>query len=145
MIDRRVVCAKLAQLRERQETLKKLAAESKQAFVADPVKVGAAERLLQVSIEICLDVGHHLIAKLGLPRPNEYRDVFRILGEHGALTPDLASRLEKAAAFRNRLVHVYGNIDAGQVHDFLHRDRGDFDEFARAVAALVKAQGPDEK
>jgi uncharacterized protein YutE (UPF0331/DUF86 family) len=140
MIDTKLVCGKLAQLRERQQTLAQLAAEPRAQFLADPVKLGAAERLLQVSIEICLDVGHHLIAGLGLPRPAEYRDVFRILGERGLLGSDFTARLEKMAAFRNRLVHVYAEVDPEQVYQFLQKDRADFDEFARVIASFIKQQ-----
>jgi len=138
VIEKEVVCAKLAQLRERQQHLTQLAAEPRQGFLADPVKIGAAERMLQVSIEVCLDIGHHLIAGLGLPRPTEYRDVFRILGQEGILPLELTTRLERMAAFRNRLVHVYAAIDPAQVYDYLQRDRADFDEFARQIATAVR-------
>lgn len=138
MIEKHVVCDKLAQLRERQHTLAQLAAEPRAQFLADPVKRGAAERLLQVSIEICLDIGHHLIAALGLPRPAEYRDVFRILGDQGIVAADFAVRLERMAGFRNRWVHVYAEIDPEQIYDFLQHDRGDFEKFAHVIAAFVK-------
>ena len=144
MIRKEVVCAKLAQLRERQKVLARLAAEPRDVFVTDPIRVGAAERMLQVSIEICLDIGHHVIVALGLPRPGEHRDVFRILGEQAILPREFAARLERMAAFRNRLVHVYAAIDPAVVHDYLARERGDFDEFARLIAAFVKARTPAE-
>jgi uncharacterized protein YutE (UPF0331/DUF86 family) len=142
MIDKQVVCDKLAQLRERQPLLQQLAAKPREDFVADPIACGAAERLLQVSIEICLDLGHHLIAALGLERPSEYRDVFRILGSAGILAAELSGRMELMAAFRNRLVHLYAAIDPARVHGFLQRERADFDEFARAVATFVRGQPP---
>ncbi|MBM4269355.1 MAG: DUF86 domain-containing protein [Deltaproteobacteria bacterium] len=138
MIDRRVVCAKLSQLRERQAHLDRLAAEPREAFLADPIKIGAAERLLQVSIEICLDIGHHLIAAQSLPRPREYRDVFRILGEHGRIPAALAERLEGMAGFRNRLVHLYADVDPARVYEFLQKERSDLMEFAAAVAASIR-------
>ena len=143
MIDKGVVCGKLSQLRERQKLLSELGSESLEAFAAAPIKVSAAERNLQVSIEICLDVGQHLIAALGLPRPEEYRDVFRILGAHGVITSDFAARLEAMAGFRNRLVHAYAGIDPGLVHAYLQGERTDFDEFGRQVAAFLamKTQG----
>jgi uncharacterized protein YutE (UPF0331/DUF86 family) len=143
MIDKGVICGKLSQLRERQKLLSELGSEPLDAFVAAPIKVSAAERNLQVSIEICLDVGQHLIAALGLPRPDEYRDVFRILGAHGVITSDFAARLEAMAGFRNRLVHAYAGIDARLVHAYLKDERRDFDEFGRQVAAFLatKAQG----
>ncbi len=143
MIDKRLVCAKLAQLRERQQLLTQLAAEPQAQFVADRVKISAAERALQVSIEICLDLGQHLIAALALPRPSEYRDIFRILGEHGLIDRQFADRLQRMAAFRNRLVHAYANVDPGTVYGFLQGDRADFDEFARTVASLVVTRGTE--
>lgn len=137
MIDPGIVCAKLAQLRERGRVLDELAAAPRGDLVRDPIRIAAAERQLQVSIEICLDIGQHLIAGLGLPRPEEYRDVFRILGEHGVLSGDFATRLAKMAGFRNRLVHAYAGIDPGLVCDYLQHDRADFGEFARQIAAFL--------
>ena len=140
MIDATIVCAKLAQLRERGRVLDELASEPQATFVRDAIKVAAAERQLQVSIEICLDIGQHLIAGLGLPRPEEYRDVFRILGEHGVLSVDFAPRLGKMAGFRNRLVHAYAGIDPELVCDYLRHDRSDFVEFARQIAAFLDSK-----
>ena len=57
MIDRGIVSAKLSQLRERGTVLAELAAEPLERFVRDTIRVSAAERQLQVSIEICLDIG----------------------------------------------------------------------------------------
>jgi uncharacterized protein YutE (UPF0331/DUF86 family) len=140
MIQKSVICAKLAQLRERQGTLEQLSQEPREEFLRDPIKVGAAERGLQVGIEICLDLGHHLIAGLGLPRPTEYREVFRILGEAGVIAPEFAARLEPMAAFRNRLVHVYADVDPEQVYEFLRVNRSDLEDFARAIARFVSRQ-----
>jgi uncharacterized protein YutE (UPF0331/DUF86 family) len=142
VIKKSLVCGKLAQLRERQTLLTQLAAKPREEFIADPLTRGAAERLLHTSIEICLDVGQHLIAALALPRPNEYRDIFRILGERGILAADFAARLQQMAAFRNRLVHLYAEVDPGTVYDFLQHDRADFDAFARVIAEFVR-QSPE--
>ena len=142
MIDRGIVSAKLSQLRERGTVLAELAGEPLERFVRDTIKVSAAERQLQVSIEICLDIGQHLIAALGLPRPEEYRDVFRILGEHGVLSADFTTSLEKMAGFRNRLVHVYAGVDPKLVYDYLHDNRADFGEFARQIAAFLATRAP---
>ncbi len=39
------------------------------------------------------------------------------------------------ARFRNRLVHLYGNVDDQLVATYLSESLGDFDRFAAAVAA----------
>jgi uncharacterized protein YutE (UPF0331/DUF86 family) len=140
MIEKTLVCGKLAQLRERQQLLDQLAAETREVFLADPIKRSAAERALQVGIEVCLDIGQHLIAALGLRRPTEYREVFRILGKGQVVTPELAARLEHMAGFRKRLVHGHATVEPQRVYEFLHDDRRDLDEFARAVAVFVRAR-----
>ena len=76
-----------------------------------------------------------------MPRPTEYRDVFRILGEADVIPADLASRLEAMASFRNRLVHGYADVAPERVYDFLQHECADFDEFARVVAAAAKQSG----
>jgi len=44
--------------------LNTLAAMTKQDFLADFRNVESAKHLLQVSVECCLDVAHHIIANL---------------------------------------------------------------------------------
>lgn len=41
------------------------------------------------------------------------------------------------AAFRNRLVHLYAEVDPDQIYQFLQKDRADFDEFARVIASFL--------
>jgi hypothetical protein len=43
MIQKSVICAKLAQLRERREVLEQLSREPREGFVSDPIKVGVGE------------------------------------------------------------------------------------------------------
>ena len=63
--------------------------------------------------------------------------MFRILGEHGVLSGEFATRLAMAG-FRNRLVHAYAGIDPELVCDYLQHDRADFGEFARQIAAFLE-------
>jgi uncharacterized protein YutE (UPF0331/DUF86 family) len=38
------------------------------------------------------------------------------------------------AHFRNRLVHLYWDVDNARVYDYLQGSLADFDDFARAIA-----------
>jgi uncharacterized protein YutE (UPF0331/DUF86 family) len=42
------------------------------------------------------------------------------------------------AKFRNRLVHLYGEIDDRQVIGVLGEDLGEFDRFRERILALLK-------
>ena len=42
--------------------------------------------------------------------------------------------------FRNRLVHLYWDVDAEIVYDLLQKDLEDFDTFARSIAGFITHQ-----
>mgnify|MGYP001565710274 CR=1 FL=1 len=42
-----------------------------------------------------------------LGKPEDYADVFRVMGKKLSLDKDLLKRLEKMAKFRNLIVHLY--------------------------------------
>lgn len=92
----------------------------------------ATYHAIQLAIQVCIDVGAHLVSELGLPAPTEYRDVFKSLEAEG-LDPDLAKRLMEAAGTRNVVVHGYAAVDDEQIWKSL----GELDDL-RAFAAWVQ-------
>ncbi len=96
-----------------------------------------AERLLQISIEACLDIGRHIIAREGFRFPNDNRDIFLILMEEEVIPRDLLFQLEDMAGFRNVLVHEYAEIDQRLVYDNLRENLEDFVKFAQAIVAYL--------
>jgi len=80
-------------------------------FIADPHKVGSAKYHLIVVIEGAVDLCHHLIAKNGFRTPEDYADTFRVMEEKGAFDAPFALSMIQMARFRNRLVHIYWDID----------------------------------
>lgn len=79
---------------------------------------------LLLSIQACIDIAHHLIANLGLPRPGSYRESFSILASHGYLDEQTGEVLQDLAAFRNVLVHAYWRLDLQRVYELLQtRDK----------------------
>lgn len=78
---------------------------------------------LLVSIQASIDIANHLISEKGLRRPENYREAFKILGEAGVISDDLASRLSDLAGFRNVLVHIYWGLDMDAVYGILQNDR----------------------
>ncbi len=61
-----------------------------------------------------------------------------IIGKHQVIPVDFANRFSKAAGFRNILVHMYEEVDAGKLHDYLQNNLEDFNEFARYVASYLE-------
>ncbi|MBI3491745.1 MAG: DUF86 domain-containing protein [Acidobacteria bacterium] len=138
MVDRYVVRARIAKIRQYVALLRKirrLADES--AFVQDPLIYGNAERYLQLAIQALLDISNHIVADMNLDLPADNKELFDLLARHKVLPVRLAKRLAPMAGFRNILVHEYLEIDRHRVYRALKDDLGDFEKFITAVSKLL--------
>jgi uncharacterized protein YutE (UPF0331/DUF86 family) len=132
-VDPELLAARLAKVRQSLELVARAESVDTEALAADEVLRAAVERGLHVAIEGCLDIGHHVIAREGYRRPSNYQDVFVILGERGVISGELADRLGRAAQLRNRLVHLYWDVDPAQLHAIATTDVADLKSFLAAV------------
>jgi len=82
---------------------------------------------------------NHVIARNRLRVPTNYADAFYVLGEAGAFEKSFANRLEDMVKFRNRLVHIYREVDEEQIWEIITKDIGDIEEFHRRFIELLKA------
>ena len=46
--------------------------------------------------------------------------------------------MKKYVDFRNILVHMYEEVDTGELHNCMQNNLGDFDEFARFIARYLE-------
>lgn len=135
MVDRHVVLARIAKVREYVALLRRIRAMATESqFVADPLVYGNAERYLQLAIQAVLDISNHLIADLKLGLPADNRQLFEQLARHKLVSRPLSLKLTRMAGFRNLLVHEYMEIDRRRVYAILKRELGDFEAFIRAVS-----------
>lgn len=137
MVDADSVFAKLARLDSLLGVLEGAQARGKAAVTSDIHLQLEVERALQVSIQICIDIGAHLVSELGLKPAEDYQGVFASLGAHGTIDSDLADRLGDAAGLRNLLVHDYGEIDHARLWDSLG-ELNDLRAFAAAADQVAR-------
>lgn len=104
-----------------------------EAFLKDKIVIGSAKYYLQVSIECCLDVANHIIASEHFRAPKDYADSFMVIEEKSLIPPELGKKLRQMAKFRNRLVHLYGEIDDTYVYRFIQEDIRDIKEFKSII------------
>ncbi|MFP4409361.1 MAG: type VII toxin-antitoxin system HepT family RNase toxin, partial [Spirochaetaceae bacterium] len=88
---------------------------------------------LQRAIQICVDVGGHLISQRGWTAPSTMAETFAVLTEHGVLGEELSARLRRAVGFRNISVHEYETIDWDRVYRLITEHLDLFREFGAAV------------
>ena len=91
---------------------------------------------VQRAIQICVDLGNHLISSRGWKAPGTMAETFSILNENGVLDENLAGSLARAVGFRNVSVHQYHEIDWVRVHRLVTKDLGIFRAFAGAIAPV---------
>jgi uncharacterized protein YutE (UPF0331/DUF86 family) len=104
-------------------------------FLKDKILIGSAKYYLQVSIECCLDVANHVIAAEHFRAPQDYADSFNVLEENGIVEAQEGMKLRQMAKFRNRLVHLYGDIDDAYVHEFILNRLDDIVKFKSTIAS----------
>jgi uncharacterized protein YutE (UPF0331/DUF86 family) len=136
LVDGERQLARVARLERPLEQLQQVRDGGEAAYLADEDLRMMTERRLELAIQICIDIGAHLVSELSSTPPSDYGGIFTSLGDAGHLDRRLASRLANAARQRNLLVHVYLEIDDRQVFDALGH-LADLREFAAVVQRLA--------
>ncbi len=98
----------------------------------------AGRYLVQASAQVSIDLANHVISSSGWRVPSDYADAFSVLAENDVLASELGGRMRDLARLRNLLVHAYGEVDDHRVQESLGAGLGDLDEFARAIASLLR-------
>lgn len=137
MIDRPKLAELLARLRTYRAELGRLSVMSREALLEDPDRLASAKYNFVVAIETCIDIANHIVASEGFRIPADSGDAFAVLVEEGILQKEMEPSLRAMARFRNRLVHLYWDVDAELVYEYLQSSLGDFDRFAAEVAKTV--------
>jgi uncharacterized protein YutE (UPF0331/DUF86 family) len=87
-----------------------------------------------------IDIANHVIAREGLGVPRAYADSMEILIRDGVLPTDHRDSLVAMVRFRNRVVHLYDEVDAEEIWAIIDHDLGDFETFMAAIAGRYFAE-----
>jgi uncharacterized protein YutE (UPF0331/DUF86 family) len=133
----KVMADRVAWIRQMLADARALPLADRTAFLSDRRNVAAGESCLRRALEALLDLGRHLLSKgLGLA-PAEYRDIPRGLAEAGVLTGADAELLGQMARYRNRMVHFYHEVSAGELYDLLANRLGDVEHLTAVLTSWV--------
>ena len=118
-------------------------------FMKDQILQGSAERFLQLAIESCLNIGNRLLSLQQFEKPTEtpetYADIFIQLKNMGIIDSSFCERLVKMAKFRNRLVHLYWEIEKDKVYEILQNNLEDFSIFQEKIIGYLKNRKDDDQ
>jgi uncharacterized protein YutE (UPF0331/DUF86 family) len=108
-------------------------------FQADFTKQLATERAFQAAIETCVDIAAHLVSTYRLGQPQESRELFKLLVQAGYLTQEYDDAMMGMVIFRNRLVHLYWDVDLERLYSYLQTDTTLLNQFYDFGLALLEA------
>jgi len=100
----------------------------------------AIERAFQAATECCTDISSHIISVYGLERPEEQRDIFLILAKMGYLDGEYARQMSELVSFRNRIVHIYWDMDLRRLYHYLQKDVPLFERFRTFALQTIEAE-----
>ncbi|MFC1716347.1 DUF86 domain-containing protein [Candidatus Poribacteria bacterium] len=106
----------------------------------DLEKIWAIERGLQISVQIIIDIGNHILASIGENQIEDYTDVLSKLGKCNILPSEFAERIKGMAGFRNILVHRYVEVDLKRLYDILQNRLHDFVEYIGYIQSYFSSE-----
>ena len=106
-------------------------------FIADVHKIGSAKYSLIVAIEGAVDLCNHIIAKNGYRTAEDYADTFKVMNEQKAFDQEFTNLLIQMARFRNRLVHIYWDIDDQELFRIIQVRLGDIKRFLKEYGFFI--------
>lgn len=107
-------------------------------FQSDFRNIDSTLHRLQTSIQALVDIGGYIIASLGLRTPSTSGEIIEILVENGFINPALKERYITMIQFRNRIVHLYNDIDRKVLFRILQEESADIRELYRTLVMIIE-------
>lgn len=90
------------------------------------------------AIQLCVDIGSHLLSNTDYPAPQTMGSVFTLLQETNVISSTTSQRLKKAVGFRNIAVHQYEAINWEIVYAISQHSPQDFRQFAQEISRYAE-------
>lgn len=132
-IDRDKILVKLSFLQDNINKLEELKQLSEEEFLGDFRNIYSAKYLLQTSIEAMLDISNHIVARNKWSKIESNRDSFEALYKNGIIPQEYIDRFFLMAKFRNRIVHMYIDIDDKVIYNILKNNIEDLKIFIDCI------------
>lgn len=142
MVDRTVLSAKVAAVRDAVARIRAVLPGEPAAFLADRTTREVVILNLFVALQDTLALATHWLADAGWEVPPRYGDVFKALGERDVVRRDLAERLASASGLRNLVAHQYAVLDWKRIHEIATLHLDDLLAFCEELARKADSAAP---
>ena len=117
MIDHTILARQVAAVRDAADRVGEVLPATPVEFFADRTIRETVTLNLFNAVQESLSLATHRLAVHAWEVLATYAGVFRVLGEHNVLDPELSARMAAAAGLRNLIAHRYAALDRSLVHD----------------------------
>ena len=131
--DRRRVEERIERIRLFRRDLESFGSISLEAFRANRERQYAVLHAMQNAIEGCIEIASHIVSADRLGAPTDHAHLFSLLEENRVIPTSVAEAMRQMARFRNRIVHLYWDLDLDPVHGYLTTRLGDVDSYLAAI------------
>ena len=135
-MDQVILAQKLESLRRCIQRVGEKTPSSVEQLIADPDVQDILVLNLTRAVQLCVDIGSHVISESDELAPATMGDVFSTLQTLGAITPTTCESMQKAVGFRNVAVHNYDVINWEIVFAICQKSLADFRRFAKEISAF---------
>lgn len=132
MLDTKLINNRLERFKKYIKQLRKYKGINKEQLDHDLEKHWSVERGLQLSIQIMIDIGNHILAEKGI-YVNNNKNIFKKLSFEGIISDELYNNISSLEDLRFNLILNYKNIDINEITDILNNKLNDFEEFIRYI------------
>jgi uncharacterized protein YutE (UPF0331/DUF86 family) len=127
----------LSEFRKALGRLHELKQLPKSDFLQTVDKIDSAKYNLILVIEAAIDICNHLVSQNAFRAPDDYADCFEVLAEKKIIPGELLPRLQNMVRFRNRLVHIYWDVDDERTYDILQNNLADVEEYLETIVQIL--------
>jgi uncharacterized protein YutE (UPF0331/DUF86 family) len=132
-MDQVILAQKLESLRRCIQRVEEKTPSNIDQLIQDPDVQDILVLNLTRSVQLCVDIGSHVISESDELAPTTMGDVFSTLQTLGAITPATCESMQKAVGFRNVAVHNYDVINWEIVFAICKKFLVDFRRFAKEI------------
>lgn len=132
-----IVLTKLDFMMNYLDSLKGFESVTLEEYLEDYNKQLVVERLLQLIIQVAIDINRYFLKQLEIEQPETNFEIFIEVGRRGIIAMELAEQLAPSGSLRNRLVHMYEEIDPVKVHEAIQKALQAYRIYQRQVTTYL--------
>jgi len=139
-LNRDVIIKRFDKLDDLLQKLNEFKKISKERFLKDTTIQLSAQRALEVCVNICIDIGSHILSLNKNGTPETYSQIFEKLEALKIIDGKRKVNLVEMVKFRNLLGHLYMEIDNEILYEIIKTKLDVFNLFKKDIYSKFKSE-----